>query len=104
MHTVNSIREMTEIFQRLFTERVNLLFKEAESLKLGFKYQFQTMDDPDLLKRSMGAAITESDEGEQETIHLDPERADEHALAHELMHSILHRSRWPQMYSMILGD
>lgn len=57
------------------------------------------MRDPGLIKGSGGGAVQESEDG-QEIVLLDPQRATEITLAHELMHVILHRSGWPQMYSI----
>jgi hypothetical protein len=84
------------------TPRVKLLVDEANNLKPASPIRFAVMEDPDMLRRSDGGAAQEED-GEQ-VIYLDLVRANEHVAAHEVMHVILHRSGWPQMFGMIGQD
>jgi hypothetical protein len=81
------------------TERIVQLIHRAESLKPEHKVVFRIMADTELLQGSAGGAAQQTGTGE-EIIYLDPGRASEYIVAHELMHVILHRSGWPQMYSI----
>ncbi|MGE5483793.1 MAG: hypothetical protein ACM3X4_02110 [Ignavibacteriales bacterium] len=84
----------------LLTSRTASLLEEAKSLARDKSIAFRVMQDEVLLKTSAGAAATETPE-EGIVIHLDPSRATEMAVAHELLHVIIHYSGWPQMYGMI---
>lgn len=83
----------------LFTDPVLHLINEADELKPNSTIPFEVMRDPQMIRDSAGAAVQSDDNG-QETVYLDPKRATEYMVAHELMHIILHRSHWPQMYSI----
>jgi len=87
----------------LITERIIVLQDEASALAPDENLQIVKMSDPDFIRRSAGGAATADSMGNM-TIHIDLNRATEYILAHELMHVILHRSGWPQMYTMISGD
>lgn len=95
----------TEIseFNHLFTIRVAKLLNEAQQLRPDDEISFEQMRDEQLLRSSAGAAMITDDSG-NETIFIDPTRADEYMIAHEIMHLILHKSGWPQMFSIIPSD
>lgn len=84
----------------LLTGKISKLISEAEKLKPNSPINFVIMSDEALLKASAGAA-TKTDNSGKEIIYVDPTRATEYLLAHEVMHIILHRSGWPQMYCII---
>ncbi len=84
----------------LITPRIDSLIDEAEKLNPNSEINIDVMLDKELLIRSAGAALS-TDELGQETIFLDLARIDEYMIAHELMHLILHRSKYPQMTSII---
>src|SRR5262245_29432173 len=82
------------------TQPVRELLQEAEDLRPSSPIIFKHMTDPTLLERSAGAALVTDATG-RETLYFDPNRVDEYKIAHELMHSILHRSGYPQMSYML---
>ncbi|MDO8870761.1 MAG: hypothetical protein Q7V10_08450 [Methanobacteriaceae archaeon] len=82
------------------TTEIKELLREVESLDSENLIIINEMCDKELLKQSAGAAVHRDTNG-NDIISLDPKRADEHALAHEIMHIKLHRSGWSQIYSMI---
>ena len=84
----------------LVTDRVAKLAREANSLQPDSPVTFEAMTDRRLLKRSGGAAVVTDNTGKA-VVYLDPSRATEYMAAHEIMHLILHRSGWPQMWCMI---
>lgn len=86
--------------QHLLTERVRELIVAADELRPDFPVVFEIMPKDDPLQRSAGAA-TVTDSLGNEIIYVDPLLADEYMIAHEIMHLILHRSGWPQMYCII---
>jgi hypothetical protein len=90
---------MTQL-DNLITSRVSKLVDEANRLSPSSCVAISTMTDKNLLQRSAGAAVVTDNLG-NETVYLDPSRATEYMAAHEIMHLILHRSGWPQMYCMI---
>ncbi len=87
---------MNSIDHFLSSDKIRNLVQEAENLDPDRKVEFEVMRDPRLLEESAGGAAISDDTG-QEVIFLDPERATEYIVAHELMHIILHRDGWPQM-------
>lgn len=84
------------------TPRVRLLVDEANDLKPSSPIRFAEMIDPDMLRRSNGGAAQE--EAGEHVVYLDLVRGNEHVAAHEVMHVILARSGWPQMFGMIGQD
>ena len=94
---------MDERIQHLFTERVLELKQRIEELEPENNIEFQVMTDPQLIRESAGGAVQTNSDG-KETLLLDPSRATELITAHELMHIILHRSHWPQMYSIFMPE
>ena len=89
--------------ERLMTERVRKLMAEAEALRPDSPLVLEIMTDDEMLRRSAGAAIVTDDSG-RETIYVDTPRIDEYKLAHEIMHLVLHRSGWPQMYCIVPSE
>lgn len=85
---------------KLFTKKTRELLKFARSLEPTKEINICQMTDHKLLKESAGGA-TNVDNAGNEFIYLDPQRTDEHKIAHELLHIIIHRSGWPRMYSML---
>jgi hypothetical protein len=77
-----------------------MLIDEAEKLSPNSSVVFEVMVDDELLQTSAGAAIATDSLG-NEVIYVDPSRATEYMIAHEIMHLVLHRSGWPQMYCII---
>lgn len=64
---------------------------------------FEVMADERLLRISGGAAFV-TDSAGNETVVVDPSRATEYMVAHEIMHAILHRSGWPRMWCIVPED
>lgn len=86
----------------ILTERVQKLLTETEDLKSGAEISIKEMTDQNQLTASDGALVSGNMSGE--SIYLDPKRADEYKLAHEIMHIKLFRSGWPKIYPMIQQD
>lgn len=84
----------------LVTDRVVRLADEASNLQPDLPITFKIMTDSALLQTSGGAAVITEGSGNV-VIYLDPPRATEYKIAHEIMHIILHRSGWPQMWCII---
>lgn len=86
-------------FDPLFTPRVLALLHEAAELAPDAPIEFGTLTDPEWLERTGGAMVQNLEHG-RAVIRLDPARADEQIVAHELLHVILHRSGWPRAGSL----
>jgi len=84
----------------LVTDRVTKLADEANDLRPDSPVTFEAMTDKQLLQMTGGAAVVTNSTGKA-VVYLDPSRATEYMAAHEIMHLILHRSGWPQMWCMI---
>ncbi len=89
-------------FPSVFTERVFQLIEQIRYLAPYKELYFNIMKDEHLIKNSAGASVNAYKN--KDIVELDPERVNEHAVAHELMHVILHCSGWPQMYCLIEND
>jgi hypothetical protein len=87
-------------WRHLITDRVAELANEANDLQLDSPVTFEAMTDARLLQTSGGAAVVTDSTGNV-VIYLDPSRATEYMVAHEIMHLVLHRSGWPQMWCII---
>lgn len=90
-------------FEEYFSEKVLKLFNLAKSLCPEKEIEIKEMIDQTLLMRSIGGAACTENDG-KEIIYLDPKRLNEHVIAHEIMHLIIHRAGWPQMFGMIGRD
>jgi len=84
----------------IMTERVEKLLVEVENLLPEKEISIVEMTDKNILNSSDGAAVTGYTDG-RETIYLDPLRADEYMLIHEIMHVKLRREVWPQIYPLV---
>lgn len=83
------------------TDRILRLLEEAEKLCPEVPISFRPMDDPTMIARSAGAAMTEG--SGVTTVYVDPLRANEYMIAHELMHVILHRQGLPGTFYLLFG-
>lgn len=91
-----------DLIDSISTKETDDLLKEAEKLH-DSSLVFKEMTDSFYLKHSDGGATYVDSKG-NEVICLDPKRANEYLLAHELMHSILHNSGYPQIRTIIEND
>lgn len=94
---------MVHLPDHVYTPAIRELIAEARALLPSRTLDFRPMTDERLLRTSAGSALTTDTVGNA-TVYYDPQRVTEYALAHELMHAVLHRSGWPQMYAMLRGD
>lgn len=82
------------------TDRVRMLLEEEQRLCPDLPISFDSMDNrPKAIRPGVAAAHT--DASGAATVYLDPSRADEYVIAHEIMHLILHRSGCPQMFYLL---
>jgi hypothetical protein len=79
------------------TERIKSLLVKVESLDPSRPVEFRAMTGIDDLSRSSGGMVRHEESVDR--IFLDPRRLDEYILAHELMHIILRRNGWPEIFS-----
>ena len=90
-------------FAPAMTGKLIRLCREAEQLRPDHPVDFKVMRDDTLRRASAGGAYVCYGQG-REVIYLDPERANENVIAHELMHMIHHRSGSPEMFFMFKKD
>lgn len=90
-------------FDYLMTDDIEEHFKMVQGYDPEKSIQIKEMVDENLLESSAGAATREEEDG-REIIYLDPKKATEYGLLHEILHIKLHRSGWPRMYKMISKD
>lgn len=84
----------------ILTKRAKELLDEVKSLQPDKEISFSEMTDKELLKTSEGASATKYPD-RSAIIYLDPLRADEFRLVHEIMHVKLMREGWPQIFPLV---
>jgi hypothetical protein len=86
--------------ESVLTERVKKLLKETECLNPDMEITIKEMTDQNQLNGSDGAEVHGDSDG-RATIFLDPDRADEYRLGHEILHIKLFRSGWTKLYAIL---
>ena len=89
-----------DLFGHLMTLPVLELVRQVNDLQPDNPVLLDRMLDKDLLKRSAGGSHHRTPEG-TDVVLLDPTRATEQIVAHELMHALLGRQGWPRVYPLL---
>lgn len=93
-----------ELFDRQYSNAVAELVHQANSLDPGHPISWAQMTDPHHLQRTGGGMAQTGSDGQSVTIWLDPSRADDMVVGHEVLHVIFDRDGYPKVWDFIPGD
>lgn len=91
-----------EILGRHYDDKLKALLDEADNARPELPLSLEVMSDPAMLKGSGGGVYESTPQGGK--IYLDPARADDYTVGHELVHATLDRNGFPKVATLLRDD